>query len=260
MTASRRRCATALVALAALLPGVLAGPVGAEEHHEHPDEGGQFTVTQAERAPALPRPERAALDEMSRGRPPTAAQVQRALDEMSDVGPMAERAGAGGNLLADARRAADRFAIASDARNRGFRLTSKWLPGIGAHWTRWAWAVEPFDAGRPAMLLYDGNGPDAKLVGLSYLVQSESEPRAFRSAGAVWHRHRGLCIVNGLLVAESLTRRRDCAGGDGWLLPGDDLWMLHVWVVPDAANPWGTFAPLNPSLCDAVRPCTEQPK
>lgn len=157
--------------------------------------------------------------------------------------------------VAAAKSAAVRFATPAAARAAGYRLASGFLPGVGAHWIDWSRVVMPFDPARPAMLLFDA-GSDPKLVGLSYYVRGDGQPDGFRAAGAVWHRHAGLCIVNGVLVAESVGRREDCAGGRGALLPGRDLWMLHAWVVPGHENPLGTFAPLNSSLCSADAPCT----
>jgi hypothetical protein len=118
---------------------------------------------------------------------------------------------------------------------------------------KWSLVEEPFDPARPAMLLTDGDGPRAPVVGLSYFVRDPAAPSAF--AGAPWHQHAGLCIVRGRLVAESVLRRSDCAGGRGQLLNGRDLWMLHAWVVPARDNPWGTFAPINPALCPTQASC-----
>ena len=109
------------------------------------------------------------------------------------------------------------------------------------------------------MLLFDGNGPDAPLAGLSYLVRSPTEPDGFGPGGARWHRHAGLCIVRGVLVAEGVADRTECDGGHGSYLPGRDLWMLHVWIVPRYANPSGTFAPLNPALCTPLGPAPPNP-
>lgn len=157
--------------------------------------------------------------------------------------------------LAGARQAGARLTSPAAATGAGYRLTSRFLPGIGAHWIDWSRVTAPFSARSPAMLLFDGNGNDAKLAGLSYLVRSRTAPDGFTAGGAPWHRHERLCIVNGVLVAEHATGS-SCAAARGTLLPGRDLWMLHVWIVSGRENPWGMFAPMNPDLCDAVSPCS----
>ena len=157
--------------------------------------------------------------------------------------------------LEAARGVATTLSTVAIAERAGYRLTSRFIPGIGAHFVDWSRVTRPFDAGSPAMLLFDGDGPDASLVGFSYLVRSPSEPEGFRAGGAQWHRHVGLCLVHGLLVGENVADPASCAGGTGDLVPGRDLWMLHVWVVPGWANRLGRFAALNPRLCSAARPC-----
>ena len=116
----------------------------------------------------------------------------------------------------------------------------------------------PFDAAQPSMLLYDGNGPSARLAGLSYYSESPTMPTGFRAGGAQWHRHIGLCIVHGVLIGEGIVAPSACA--HGLLLPGRNIWMLHVWVVPGMANTDGVFAPVNPALCTAAAPCSVPPK
>ena len=60
--------------------------------------------------------------------------------------------------------------------------------------------------------------------------------------------HAGLCFVDGWLFQEGVPSA-DACGGD-WLA-GDDLWMLHAWVVADRPNPAGRFAGRHEALCPA---------
>jgi hypothetical protein len=240
---------------------------GAHGHLGPPVFGGQFPVAEALAGSALPRREARAVTRLAAGAAPTAAEVARVLNAMTADGPVAEVVPPPGDArarldaeLAAARKVVDRLPDARAARDAGYVLASLALPGIGAHWVKWSRVDQPFDPARPAMLLTDGNGPDAPVVGLSYFVRSPEAPSGFRGAGAPWHQHAGLCIVRGRLVAESVTSRDECAGGDGQLLPGRDLWMLHAWVVPDRVNPWGTFAPLNPALCPNRASCFPEEK
>ena len=62
----------------------------------------------------------------------------------------------------------------------------------------------------------------------------------------MWHRHAGLCFVDGWLFQEGVASADRCAGD--WL-SGTDLWMLHAWVVPDLPNPAGPFAGRHEALC-----------
>ena len=141
--------------------------------------------------------------------------------------------------------AARRFAAAvptvREAKRRGYVLTLAPEAGSGAHWTDWSLVNCRFQAGRPSQILTAGTADDARVVALSYLVVKRGgPPRGFAGPNARWHRHFGLCLVEG-----RLRDRRDCAAA-GRLLDGRDLWMLHAWVVPDWENPWGIFVPLNP--------------
>ncbi len=221
-----------------------------------------FTPAEAQRVPPLDRADRLAIATLARDPAPSAHDQHDMALAMEQVGPVAAITPTDPAAVRELERessAARRFAATvdrpADAAQAGYRLASRFLPGIGAHWVDWSRVTRPFAARSPAMLLFDGNGSDAHLVGLSYLVRSAAEPDGFRAAGAVWHRHDRMCVVRGVLVGEHSSRRR-CRSAQGVLIPGRDLWMLHAWVVPGRENAWGMFAPMNPGLCDVERPCT----
>ncbi len=119
------------------------------------------------------------------------------------------------------------------------------VAGIGVHWVNWVLIDEPFDPAHPAMLLVDERDGRAELVGFSYWVRSDGQPEGFAGPNDEWHRHTNLCIVNGWVDGENV-EPAECAGE---LLAGEDLWMLHAWVVPNRANRWGAFAVRHPALC-----------
>lgn len=223
----------------------------------------QYSLDEAHALP-VPAPEvDAALASLSQGVVPspneieTVAQHQEGMDSHSAAKPTLDASPRIQREMRAARAVVDRYPTARAAQRDGYMLASRFLPGIGAHWIRWQGVGEPFDATRPAMLLFDGNTLDAKLVGLSYFVRSAvSAPSGFADGNAAWHSHFGLCIVRGVLVAENITDRGGCDGGAGFLLPGRDLWMLHVWVVPGKENPDGIFAALNRALCTESAPCS----
>jgi hypothetical protein len=129
----------------------------------------------------------------------------------------------------------------------GYRQASAQAPGIGTHWIRWDLVEVPFDPARPSMLLYDQSARgDGRLAGFSYWVRSAAAPDGFAGPNDHWHRHHGLCFVDGWLDREDVPTPEACAGE--WL-DGADLWMLHAWVVPGLENRWGRFAPRHPELC-----------
>jgi hypothetical protein len=221
----------------------------------------QFTPAEAARAAPLDPDDAQAIEILTADPAPTEAErheMQDGMQHRPSPATTPANPAAAALVAADldaARGVVARLHTVASVQLAGYRLTSRSLPGIGTHYVDWSRVTAPFDAASPAMLLFDGDGPDAPLVGLSYLVRSASEPEGFRAGGAVWHRHAGLCLVRGLLVGENVTDRSTCADGAGDFLPGRDLWMLHVWVVPGWNNPWGRFAALNPSLCSQARPC-----
>ena len=73
-----------------------------------------------------------------------------------------------------------------------------------ARTTRTSGSSAKFDPAAPSELLYDGTGPDAKIVGLSYLVFNRGgPPEGFAGANDHWHQHNangGLCFNNGGIV------------------------------------------------------------
>jgi hypothetical protein len=131
----------------------------------------------------------------------------------------------------------------------GYVLSSLFAPGVGVHWVNWSTIAEPFDPAHPAMLLFSKVRDRDVLVGFSYWVRSAAAPDGFAGPNDVWHTHHGLCVVNGWVEREEVGSALQCPGE--WLA-GDDLWMLHAWVIPDYGNRWGRFALTNPRLCPAA--------
>ena len=143
---------------------------------------------------------------------------------------------------------AERLATPTAAAAAGYAQASGVVPGVGAHWIKWSLVDREFDPAQPSMLLFDTitQGRPPQLVGLSYWVASASEPDGFAGPNDRWHRHFGLCFVDGWHREEGLAKRIDCE--DTWV-DGSDLWMLHAWPVEAVTNPWGRFASVNPRLC-----------
>ena len=185
---------------------------GHAAHHE-PDHGGHAVFGPVEEAPLAPA-DQARFD----------AEWRAAVDAASDL------------MTPEAAAAA------------GYAQASSPSAGTGAHWVRWSLVDAPFDPAAPSMLLFDQQeGRPRRLAGFSYWVRSEgAPPEGFAGPNDRWHRHRGMCFVDGWLDREDVSAH-DCPD-DVWV-SGESLWMLHAWVVPDRPNRWGRFAPTNPDLC-----------
>jgi len=150
--------------------------------------------------------------------------------------------------LAIAAEVVDRFDSLEAVEAAGYVKGSGESDGAGAHWIKWSLVDRPFDPANPSMLLLDelvsGEGPT--LIALSYWVASDGEPEGFTGDADSWHRHLGICFVNGYIRFDN-TERGACEGD--WV-NGMDLWMLHAWVVPGVENRLGLFANVNPLLCE----------
>jgi hypothetical protein len=147
-----------------------------------------------------------------------------------------------------------------DAARAGYVMSANFTQGVGTHWTNWGLIDAPFDPMRPAMLLYAPHLGRVELIGFSYWVRTADPagPAGFSGPADKWHRHYGLCFGrSGLLEREDVRAPALCAPGEVYV-NGQDMWMLHAWVVPGSANVWGTFAALNPQLCSRSVPDIER--
>ena len=149
--------------------------------------------------------------------------------------------------LAQARDVAMRYATTADAKASGYRAVTTYLPLIGAHYMKFTTVDGTFDIEQPEMLLYDERG---EIVGLSYYVQSETEPEGFAGPNDHWHRHIGLCIDadNPFVVGDEQTTEEECRRRGGVKAEGADGWMVHAWVVPGWESPAGVFSAENEQL------------
>lgn len=146
--------------------------------------------------------------------------------------------------LAKATAALPALDTTEEAAAAGYVVAAAPGPGVGTHWVKWSLIDRPFDPAAPAMLLFhDRPGRPSQLVAYSYWLHSDTKPEGFAGRNDHWHRHTGLCVVNGWVDREMADA---CAGV---YLGGADLWMLHAWIVPGWQNRWGTFAVMNPLLC-----------
>jgi hypothetical protein len=153
--------------------------------------------------------------------------------------------------LEQAREVIARYPTISDAEAAGYRKVTQYYPGIAAHYIKTSLIDEGFTLDEPEMLLYDGDGPTAHIVGLSYYIvkEGDDEPTVgFTGPNDHYHRHVGLCFRSGVVVAGSNTSDQECAAEGGRKNDGTAGWMSHLWLVPGCESEWGLFSGANPAL------------
>lgn len=154
-----------------------------------------------------------------------------------------------GAQLAAARTAALQYPTAADAVAAGYQRVTSYIPCIAAHYMKFSLVDAAFDPGAPEMLLYDGNGPGARIVGLSYFVTGATvAPEGFAGPNDPWHQHLRLCLRGALVVGSSDLSAAECAARGGIKADGSTSWMVHAWVVPGWESAWGTFSAEHPEL------------
>jgi len=140
---------------------------------------------------------------------------------------------------------------AADAKAAGYTQVTPYVPGIAAHWMKFPYVDGKFEVDKPEMVLYDGNGLDAHVVGLSYYIiqPGDNEPtQGFTGVNDHFHRHIGLCQRGAMVVGDSTTTEEQCAALGGKKATNAAGWMNHTWIVPGCESPWGMFSGASPVL------------
>jgi hypothetical protein len=153
--------------------------------------------------------------------------------------------------LQRAKQVAATYPTIADAEAAGYRKVTTYYPGIAAHYMNFEYLQDGFELEKPEMLLYDGDGPTAGVVGLSYYIlkAGDEEPaEGFTGDNDHYHRHVGLCIKDGVVAAGSNTSDEECGALGGDKSDGTAGWMSHVWITPGCESDWGVFSGANPSL------------
>ena len=159
----------------------------------------------------------------------------------------------------------EKYPTAADATKAGWQKATISLNGIGAHYLKGGvtgflgeYAFDPAD---PNVLLFDGEGPDAKIAGASFIL-TEPDPQGYTGELDVWHFHYGVCFdtTKFLVIAEvdghegstiSMTPEQ-CIAEGAQVFPIENLYMIHVWVAPDYIEDAPVFAHDHPKLYDGV--------
>lgn len=160
----------------------------------------------------------------------------------------------------------ERYPTAADAARDGWIKATLSLNGIGAHYLKGGptgfLGDYEFDPAAPNVLLFDGEGPDAKIAGASFIL-SDPDPEGFVTDLDVWHAHVGVCfdVAQGVVIGEidghddstiSFTTQ-DCLDRGALAFPIADLKMIHLWVGPDYIDDGPVFAHDHPKLYDGVK-------
>jgi hypothetical protein len=158
--------------------------------------------------------------------------------------------------LAVARKSVDGIRTIADAEAHGYVAATLDLAYSGVHYVKPEYLDLPFSPKRPTHLIFDTLGPEGRLVGLMYFINTGDSggdaPDGFAGPNDVWHNHTAACLDGIFMIALDDVTEGACnkMGGNLELLPPDytTRWMVHVWVVPGMGNPWGVFAHGNPAL------------
>ncbi len=154
---------------------------------------------------------------------------------------------------------ADTYPTAADATNAGWIKSTPSLYGIGAHFIKninGCSVAEPCDMLNPTILLYDGEGPDAKFAGVSYVVAGDVE--GFTGSYDFWHGHSTVCIgAGGITLTEDNSEfwysEGECTAAGGSVMPLAADKVIHMWIGPGYTDA-PIFAHDNPELYDGYYP------
>lgn len=153
-----------------------------------------------------------------------------------------------------------KYPTAADAERDGWRKATINLKGIASHYLKGGVGAflgmdGRFDVREPEILLFNGEGPDAPIAGVSYLL-SGPDPEGFAGKWDVWHRHDAVCFARGLVIAEVGGHqgsridmsREECKAQGGMIFPLSNLTMLHVWMKDGFESTAGVFSHDHPEL------------
>ena len=118
----------------------------------------------------------------------------------------------------------------------------------------------PFELLQPNILLFDGDGADAKFAGVSYIVGGHGTPKGFAGPYDSWHSHTSVCFKGGTVVSLNEVgssiwySEPECTAAGGTVIPLASDEMLHLWIGPDYINGAPIFAHDHPKLLNGYDP------
>jgi hypothetical protein len=143
---------------------------------------------------------------------------------------------------------AEQWPTRGQAEAAGWRASVNYAEGMGTHHALGNPLAGTFNPTRPTFLQYGGNTPDAKLVGISWYVNSGAgtPPAGFPGNNDWWHFHEYLCISNstGLVIFDG----KCPAGVNGSSVYLGNYWLLHAWIVPGWEHKPDVFEGHHPCL------------
>ncbi|MCB0962667.1 MAG: hypothetical protein KDA98_05080 [Acidimicrobiales bacterium] len=108
-----------------------------------------------------------------------------------------------------------------------------------------------FDPARPEVLQFDGNGPDARLVGFDYYVRTDTglPPEGFEGNNDWWHHHPVIChrLSDARMIGFNIGDA-SCDASGGVNVTMANYYMLHVWVLDDMQYKPDVYAGMIPCI------------
>lgn len=160
----------------------------------------------------------------------------------------------------------------ADAEADGWRMVTPYFGGMGTHHVRGGvtpdMLTDPdfdpdnpilddvgldgvFDPTRPDVLQFDGNGPNARLVGANYYVRTDTglPPEGFPGDNDWWHHHPKIChrLSDARQIAFN-TSDAQCTNMGGVNVNLSNYYMLHVWIVPGQQFTPDVYAGMVPCI------------
>jgi len=176
------------------------------------------------------------------------------------------------NQFDQARAYALQWPTAASAVAGGWSLATPYVPGMGTHHVKGV--LDParlndpsfnrnnpilddiglddvFDPLHPEVLQYDGNGPNAKLVGFDYYVRTSTglPPEGFPGNNDWWHHHPKICFrkADAVMVAFNASDS-SCTSQNGINVNMANYYMLHVWILDDMVFTPDVYAGMMPCI------------
>lgn len=143
---------------------------------------------------------------------------------------------------------AQQWPTRGEAEAAGWSAQANYAEGMGTHHAFGSPLASTFTPKRPTFLQFDGNTPDAKLVGVSWFVSGSSDgpPAGFPGDNDWWHRHEYLCQSGetGIIIFDG-----PCPPGtNGSTIYLGNVWLVHAWIVPGWAHEPDVFTGHHPCL------------